>query len=113
MVSIGVRLLSEHFVTDKVNTTFDEFIGIVSSFGVRKLHISVTLSVIYSSSSTAETSEDLMLVIGIDEVNKIYEFDKQQFRTLVNGVGSIMCQSPKNYLFCFGTIEGPIIRLYF
>jgi hypothetical protein len=53
----------------------------------------------------------LVLVLGIDEINKLYDVNLNFFKLLINSIGGTMCNPPRKIFFIpilAGTIEGPL-----
>ncbi|CAH1768543.1 4866_t:CDS:2, partial [Entrophospora sp. SA101] len=58
----------------------------------------------------------LVLVLGVDEINKLYDLNKNTFKNLINIIGGTMCDSPENIFIIpilAGTIEGPLDQYIF
>ncbi|GBB92697.1 hypothetical protein RclHR1_20430004 [Rhizophagus clarus] len=111
--SLAIRILFEYFQPQPRFGKFD-----YSSFRslCNGISLSTVLRVIYydiiKQKNLEMTSNPLLvLVLGVDEINKLYELDKDSFKILINAIGGIMCNSPENIFFIpilAGTIEGPL-----
>lgn len=114
--SLAIRILFEYFRPRHEHGGFE-----YSSFGaacnignIGDLKLATVLRIIQMDAmqmKQATISTTMVIVIGIDEFNKLYDINRETSRQLINAIGSTMCSSPAGIFFVpilAGTIEGPL-----
>ncbi|CAG8603982.1 8883_t:CDS:10, partial [Paraglomus occultum] len=129
--SLALRILFEYFRPRHQygEFSFDQFRGACEIGNISSFNLDTVLRIIYAdfkqlknlqreqaTTSNEDTDNEdtdglLVLVIGIDEFNKLHDVDKETSKKLVNAIGGTMCASLTNIFFIpilTGTIEGPL-----
>ncbi|RIB17162.1 hypothetical protein C2G38_2037957 [Gigaspora rosea] len=105
--SLALRILHIHFVHNHIN--YLEFRDIVGK-QAKLLTLSLALHTIYKSKcKEVGNTEKLAIIVGIDEVNKLHDSNREVFRELIACVGSMSCD-PKIFFvpILAGTVEDPL-----
>jgi hypothetical protein len=99
--SICLRIL---YQVDSLEKRFDSYVAAYKSEHVRIFNVLDKL--------VSETGYSC-IVLGIDEVNKVYELDKDQFSALYKYIGGLSCSSVPPYLVPVfaGTVIGPMTSM--
>ncbi|GBB94196.1 hypothetical protein RclHR1_02310002 [Rhizophagus clarus] len=116
--SLAFRILFEYFRPK--GSSFGEFINNCKNSNnkdIDNLTLDRALNIIYIDfteqviqNSSVEKQKILILIVGIDEFNKLYEIN-ENLTDLVTCIGGIMCKPPAGIFFApvlSGTIKGPI-----
>ncbi|CAG8477593.1 5162_t:CDS:2 [Paraglomus brasilianum] len=98
------------------NYTFTKFRGVCQIGDISKLTLDTALEVIYADIKEQVTTSNeapglLVVVIDIDEFNKLHALSKEACKKLINTIGGTLCASPPNIFLIpilAGTIEGPL-----
>ncbi|PKY22153.1 hypothetical protein RhiirB3_435988 [Rhizophagus irregularis] len=117
--SLAIRILFEYFKPkhDFGDYDFSHFQSLCNNYSnISYFTLSTAIRVVYADVIIQKNQEIksnplLVLVLGIDELNQLHDNNPKAFRTLINGIGGVMCSSPANIYFIpilAGTIEGPL-----
>ncbi|CAG8456870.1 1628_t:CDS:2 [Paraglomus occultum] len=115
--SLAIRILFEYFRPQHNFSEFDfpSFRAYCNQSDISDFALNIALRVIYIDKMEAKQATIshplLVVVVGIDEFNKLHDIDKQTSKSLINTIGSSMCRAPADIFFIpilAGTIEGPI-----
>ncbi|KAF9197305.1 hypothetical protein BGZ49_002313 [Haplosporangium sp. Z 27] len=109
--SIGVRLLYEHFINTESTERKIDFADFRQIEGIEMLEINTALRVIRSDLSVNNTStSQSVFVIGIDELNQLYDLDPTTLKKVIQAAGALSCSSGNPFYIPIlaGTIQGPI-----
>ncbi|CAG8437484.1 16972_t:CDS:2 [Funneliformis caledonium] len=88
--SIALRILFSYFVHG--NKSFAGFRDKIGKENARELTLSLVLRAIYLSKLKEDKNiNELAIIVGIDEVNKLHDKDYDKFLHLVSAVGSASC----------------------
>ncbi|GBC46902.2 hypothetical protein GLOIN_2v1668084 [Rhizophagus irregularis DAOM 181602=DAOM 197198] len=88
--SIALRILFSYFVHG--NKSFVGFRDKIGQENARGLTLSLVLRAIYLSKLKEDKNiYELAIIVGIDEINKLYDKNYDKFRDLINSVGSASC----------------------
>ncbi|KAF0528879.1 crinkler family protein [Gigaspora margarita] len=89
--SLALRILHGHFVHKQLNyLKFRDTIGKKAKL----LMLYLALHTIYKSKcKEVENTEKLAIIVDIDDVNKLYDLDREVFRKLIACIGSMICNS--------------------
>ena len=120
--SLAMRILFEYFRPQPSIGKFDfsSFRSLCNNYSnISSFTLSTALRVIYYDVIKQKNLEIasnplLVLVLGVDEINKMYDLKpdgRDAFKNIINTIGGTMCNSPENIFFIpilAGTIEGPL-----
>ncbi|CAG8574422.1 7739_t:CDS:2 [Funneliformis caledonium] len=119
--SLAIRILFEYFrpqPSEMGKFDFSSFRslcnGLRSNLNISNFTLSIALQVVsidIMRMKQIAPNSLLVLVLGIDEFNKLHDIDKDTSKKLVHSIGGIMCSPPNNVFFIpilAGTIEGPL-----
>ncbi|PKC03234.1 hypothetical protein RhiirA5_424071 [Rhizophagus irregularis] len=117
--SLAICILFEYFKPkhDFGDYDFSHFQSLCNNYSnISYFTLSTAIRVVYADVIIQKNQEIksnplLVLVLGIDELNQLHDNNPKAFRTLINGIGGVMCSSPANIYFIpilAGTIEGPL-----
>ncbi|PKK58976.1 hypothetical protein RhiirC2_795491 [Rhizophagus irregularis] len=117
--SLAIRILFEYFKPkhDFGDYDFSHFQSLCNNYSnISYFTLSTAIRVVYTDVIIQKNQEIksnplLVLVLGIDDLNQLHDNNPKAFRTLINGIGGVMCSSPANIYFIpilAGTIEGPL-----
>ena len=120
--SLAIRILYEYFRPEYKDHQSYNLVGFRSccrdhhnnSSDVSDFTLDTALKIIYIDFveiNPTIPNPQLVLVLGIDEFNKLHLLDQNVCRDLIHAIGGIMCGSPANIFFIpilAGTVEGPL-----
>ena len=114
--SLAVRILFEYFRPQPPVGKFDfpSFRALCIDLNVSNFTLSIALQVVsidIMRMKQIASNSLLVLVLGIDEFNKLHDINQDTSKKLVHSIGGIMCSPPNNVFFIpilAGTIEGPL-----
>jgi len=116
--SLSLRLLFEYFRPEdppKAPLNYGGFVNLHAK-NPRRLTLYTALSVIakdFTTHKQKSSDSTLVIVVGIDEINRLHDWDNEVLRHLIHSIGAVMCSPPTNIYFIpilAGTIEGPLER---
>ncbi|RPB20973.1 hypothetical protein L211DRAFT_462713 [Terfezia boudieri ATCC MYA-4762] len=116
--SLSLRLLFEYFRpqdSPKAPLNYGGFINLHAK-NPQHLTLHTALSVIAKDFTTHKqkgSDATVVIVVGIDEINRLHDWNKEVLRHLIHSIGAVMCSPPMNIYFIpilAGTIEGPLER---
>jgi hypothetical protein len=118
VASVAIRVIFEYFRPERSDGTgefdFRSFFTLCNTMNVSTLDLTTALQVVYMDIMEKRKSTRLhtqVLVLGIDELNKLYDESDKISKDLVRALGTIMCSPPSKVFFVpilAGTIEGPL-----
>ncbi|CAG8815472.1 37851_t:CDS:2, partial [Gigaspora margarita] len=116
--SLAIRILFSYFRPQHLDSgefDFPAFRSLCKNSTISDVTLSIVLRVVYNDAmqmNQATSSNPLLvIVLGIDEFNKLHDIDKGISKRLIHAIGGMMCASPANIFFIpilAGTIEGPL-----
>ncbi|CAG8567970.1 9766_t:CDS:2 [Ambispora leptoticha] len=106
--SLALRILYTYFVHGDESVPYNLFARNIGK-NAKQLGLSVVLRAIYESKRRGNMRK-LAIIVGIDEVNKLYDINREAFRCLVASIGTTSCDSGPIFFvpILAGTIEGPL-----
>ncbi|CAG8678714.1 15452_t:CDS:2 [Funneliformis mosseae] len=107
--SLALRILYNYFVHG--NESFTKFRDeIIGQENAKQLTLALVLRTICESKRKENRNiKKIAIIVGIDEVNKVYDKNRNKFCDLVSTIGSMSC-SPEMFFvpILAGTVEGPL-----
>ncbi|CAG8681917.1 7737_t:CDS:2 [Dentiscutata erythropus] len=105
--SLALRILYIYFVHNHID--YLKFRDIVGQ-NAKQLTLSLALYTIYENKrKDVGNMEKLAIIVGIDEVNKLYDENRDVFRRLIACIGTMSCDSTIFFVpILAGTVEGPL-----
>ncbi|RIA92650.1 hypothetical protein C1645_804498 [Glomus cerebriforme] len=88
--SLALRILYNYFIYGNKTMNYGFFVEMVGE-NAKYLRLSTVLQAIYKS--RCKNEEKLVIVVGIDEVNKLYDISHEDFYSLINSIGTWSCSS--------------------
>ncbi|GES83741.1 P-loop containing nucleoside triphosphate hydrolase protein [Rhizophagus clarus] len=118
-LSLAVRILFEYFrpQTSVGEFTFSSSCSLCNNYStISHFTLDTALQVVYDDIIKRKNQEKssnplLVLVLGIDEFNRLYDTNQDVCKELTKSIMGILCHSPANIFFIpilAGTIEGPL-----
>ncbi|CAG8727328.1 14750_t:CDS:2, partial [Funneliformis mosseae] len=108
--SVALRILFSYFVHGNINVSFTKFRDTIGQENAKQLTLARVLRTIYESKHEEDKSiNKLAIIVGIDEVNKVFDKDYDKFRDLISAIGGTSCDSEMFFVpVLAGTVEGPL-----
>jgi len=118
VASLSLRLIFEYFRPKeprKASLNYGGFVNFYAKNPQRLTLYTALFVIVKDLTIDKQKSCDyvLVIVVGIDEVNKLHDWDNKVLRHLIHSIGAVMCSPPTNIYFIpilAGTIEGPLER---
>lgn len=109
--SVALRILYNYFVHGNTNVGFAKFRDeTVGQENAKKLTLDLVLRTICESKREEDRNiGKIAIIVGIDEINKVYNKSYQKFRDLISTISSMSCNPEMFFVpVLSGTVEGPI-----
>ncbi|CAG8543031.1 3327_t:CDS:2, partial [Acaulospora colombiana] len=106
--SLALRILYTYFIYGNESMPYNLFARNIGK-NARQLGLGIILRAIHESKHRGNMRK-LAIIVGIDEVNKLYDKNQKACRSLVDSIGKMSCDSWPIFFvpILAGTIEGPL-----
>ncbi|CAG8543598.1 3602_t:CDS:1, partial [Acaulospora colombiana] len=108
IASLALRILYTYFVCGDESVPYNLFERNIGK-NAKQLGLGIVLRAVYESKRRGNMRK-LAIIVGIDEVNKLYDINRDAFCCLVASIGKMSCDSRPIFFvpILAGTIEGPL-----